>query len=86
MEIDNRHSVELVLQRMVYALLAEDPDAYRLAVDEFDDCPQCFRNVLYEVTRLYVGQSILLAGGRERAVEATMEELERILMPDESNG
>ncbi len=81
MELDDRHNVELIVQRLVYDLLADDLDAYRLTVDEMDDCTQCLRAALYTVTRHWAGMLALQSGGRDKAAEELLKQLGRVLMP-----
>jgi hypothetical protein len=80
-KIDSHNiDVYVLTTRLLYALLADDIDGYRLAVDELDDCPECMRKALYAVTRHWAGSMVLSAGGRDKAAEGVLVELGRVLM------
>lgn len=77
------NNVELLTQRMAYALLVDDIDAYLLAVSQLHDCPECLRKVVYEVTRHWAGCMALSSGGRDKAADELLNALGRVLMPHE---
>jgi hypothetical protein len=72
-------NVEIRASRMVLALLSDDEDAYRFAMHELAGCSRCYQSIAHWCLSLVAGDRAFQAGSRDKAADAVLAELDRVI-------
>lgn len=68
------------LWRMILALSERDEDAYQRVMSEIRNCPDCLVDALTHAVRAWAADTMLRAGGLDKAADMAAEEIARHVM------